>query len=346
MDLFNTPTLLLRWKLLATSPSLSVMVECPATSVLVDAAVMFCCTCHKFMCTTGQYCHNRVPTLSHHSTVKLDKEVATVLPTLMKPTEPCCSQPGHKKLELDFYCETCKCSICRYCITAHHKGHSISEMSAAAEARRDEMKGSLQCVQEVAPTLASAISANVKMVERLEISKQEAEVAIVKAFEQLSEALDQRKKALLSDLEAVLLSKTLSLMLQKEQLEWLQQNIGHCTEVTCHTLQTHTDHELVSLGELIPAELNTTLKKVEAMSLTPNQRTFFTVLTQANPVVKELSKFGELVDLTPAPSKSICTFRSVTMVNTQYHVNVEARTFSEEWYPCGSLQVAAELRPK
>ena len=207
-------------------------------------------------------------------------------------------------------------------------------------------RGSLKRSQEVAAALAGAIDANVRMIRQLETSKQEAESSVAKAFERLSEALEERRKALLSDLEAVLLSKTLSLTLQKEHFQRLQQEVAHCVEVTSHCLQSHTDHEMVSLGELIPTELNATTTKVEKMSLTPNQRTFFTVSTKADSVLRELSDFAEIVDLSPAPSNSICIFKSVTMVNMQYHVELETRTSSEERYPCGGLQVKAELRPK
>lgn len=311
-----------------------------------DAAMVFCCTCRKYMCSTGEYCHNRVPSLFHHSMVKLDKESAAILPTLIKPMEPICSQSGHKKLELDFYCKTCSCSICRCCTVAHHKDHSVTELSSIAEAFRGAMQGSLQRSQQVSTTLADAINTNVRMIHQLETSKQETEVSIGKAFEQLLVKLEERKKTLLSELEATLLSKTLSLTLQKEMFERLQHDIAHCTQTTVHTLQTHTDNELVSVGELMSSELKARLEAVESMSLTPNQRTFFAASMQADSALNELSKFGAIMSLTPAPNKSTCTFKPVTMVNTTYRVNMETRMVDGEKYPCGGLQVKAELGPK
>lgn len=311
-----------------------------------DAAMVFCCTCRKFMCSTAEYCHNRVPALLHHSMVKLNKDSASILPTLIKPMEPVCSQSGHKKLELDFYCKTCGYSICRCCMVAHHRDHSVAELSIFAEASRCAMQGSLHRSQQVFTTLTDAINANIRMVHQLETSKQETEVSIGNAFEQLLVKLEERKKALLSDLEATLLSKTMALTLQKEMLEHLQRDIAHCTQATSHTLQTHTDHELVSLGELMSSELNARLEEVESMSLTPNQRTFFAASMQADSVINEVSKFGTIVELSPSPDKSRCTFKPITMVNTAYHIDVETRTINDKKYPCGGLQVRAELRPK
>ena len=52
------------------------------------------------------------------------------------------------------------------------------------------------------------------------------------------------------------------------------------------------------------------------------------------------------MDLSPSPSECTCVFKSVFMVNRKYHVRVETKTSKGERYPCGGLQVKAELRPK
>ena len=226
-----------------------------------------------------------------------------------------------------------------------HKDHNITELSTVAEADRHEMRGTLQCAQGVVSTLAGAIDANKKMMQQVETSKQEAGLAIIQAFKQLMETLEERKKLLLMELETIALSRTTSLTLQKEQLEKIQHDISHYTEVTSHILQTHTDHEVVALGGLVPTELKATLKKVENVSLTPNPHSYLCATLQSNSLAKVLSEFGGVVDLSPSPSECTCTFKSVSRVNRKYHVKVETKTSKGERYPCGGLQVKAELRP-
>ena len=313
-----------------------------------DPAVVFCCSCHMFMCTFGQECHNRVPWphLSQHNVIGLDRESATLLPTLIAPTEHHCSYPKHKKQELFFYCKTCNCFICQLCVMAVHKDHNVTDLSSVAEADRDEMRGTLQCAQEVVSTLAGAIDANKKMMQQVETSKQEAKHAIIQTFKQLMETLEERKKVLLMELETIALSKTTSLTLQKEQFEKIQHDISHYTEVTSHILQTHTDHEVVALGGLVPTELKATLKKVENMSFTPNPCSYLSAALQIDSFAKVLSEFGRIVDLSPSPSECTSAFKSVSMVNRKYHVGVDTKTSKGERYPCGGLQVKAELRPK
>ena len=311
-----------------------------------DPAVVFCCSCRMFMCKGDQECHNRAPHLSQHNVIGLDRESATLLPTLIKPTEHHCSHPKHKKLDLDFYCKTCSCFICKLCFMAVHKDHNITQLFTLAEADRDEMRGTLQCAQEVVSTLAGAIDDNKKMMQQVETSKQEAELAIIQTFKQLMETLEERKEVLLMELETIALSKTTSLTLQKEQFEKIQHEISHYTEVTFHILQTHTDHVVIALGGLVPTELKATLKKVENVSLTPYQRSYLFATLQIDSLAKVLSEFGEVADLSPSPSECTCAFKSVSRVNRKYHVKVETKTSKGERYPCGGVQVKAELRPK
>ena len=341
----RTSILDLRWRLLVTCPSLPVALECLVPSVYKDA-VVFCCSCHMFMCKGGQECHNRAIPLSQHNVIGLDQESATLLPTLLKPTEHHSSDPKHKKLDLDFYCTTCRCFVNQLCVMILHKDHNITELSTVAEADRDEMRGTLQCAQEVVSTLAGAIDANKKMMQQVETSKQEAELAIIQTFKQLMETLEERKKVLLMELETIALSKTTSLTLQKEQFEKIQRDISHYIEVTSHILQTHTDHEVVALGGLVPTELKATLKKVENVSLTPNPHSYLFATLQLDSLAKVLSEFGGVVDLSPSTSECTSAFKSVSRMNRKYHVKVETKTSKGERYPCGGLQMKAELRPK
>ena len=116
--------------------------------------------------------------------------------------------------------------------------------------------------------------------------------------------------------------------------------------MTPHILQTHTDHEVVALRGLVPIELKATLKKVENVSLTPNQCSYLTATLQTDSLAKVLSEFGRIVDLSPSPSKCTCTSKSVSRVNRKYDVKVETKTSKGERYPCGGVQVKAEQRPK
>ena len=311
-----------------------------------DTAVAFCYSCCQFMCAFGELSHKRLSHLYHHSTVQLDQEVAAQIPTAMKQTDRYCPKPKHKKQELDFYCNTCSSVVCILCTVVLHKGHNITELSTIAENHREEMREAQHSAQEFMSKLARAIDANDKMIQQVEDSQQEVELAIEHTFTQLMRTLEARKTALLSELKVMSLTKTTPLLHRKEQFEEIQQEICRYSAMNSDILQTHTDHEIVALKKVVHTELNTILKENETAFTTPNQYCCFVFSAPKDEALSELSKFGNVVDLLPAPHTSKCTFESVAEVNMQFLAKVETMSSNGEMYPCGGLQVEAELRPK
>ena len=309
-------------------------------------AVVFCCTCRQFLCQLCHDHHKHSRQLSKHSMVGLDQEGAKQLLTTTKPRDHHCSQPNHQDNKLNFYCETCKLLVCLYCITVAHTNHDVTDLSSVAKTHQMDIKGALGDAKVVVTKLSGAIDSNGRMIEQVEISKRNALLAINQAFEILQRTLEERKRTLLSEVEAISLSKTTALTLQKEQFEKIVEDIGHCTEVASHILQTHTDHEVVALGGLIPTELQAILKRAQTMSLAPNQHSYIYASVQTDNLVRELSKFGGVSAGSPSPSSSTWTSKSVAKVGTRFHVKLESKTSEGEGYPLGGVQVKAEMRSK
>ena len=309
-------------------------------------AVVFCCTCHHLLCKLCRDHHKHSKIFDRHQLVGLDKDSIKLLPSMMTPTEHFCSDTYHEKDKLKFLCETYQLMTCRDCTLVLHKDHRIADMCNIAKVHREAMKKALVCAQEVTSKLTRAIDDIGKVAERVEISRENATLNITQAFEQLHQTIEERKKTLLSEVESISLFKTTALTLQKEQMMKMKYEISPYSEMTSHILQTHTDHEMVALGDLLPTELNVMLKKVENVSLTPNQSGDIHVSLHINPLIKELSVFGHVMDSSSSPSQSTWSSESVAKVKKMYYVKVESMTSIGERYPYGGLQIKAELRPK
>ena len=299
-------------------------------------AVVFCCTCGQFLCTLCHEHHKHNKIFHHHQMVGLDQESVRLLPSIMTSTE----QHHH---ETKIYCETCQCLVNRDSAPVLHNQHRFADVCNIAKVHRDEMRKALVCAQEMTSKLTSAIGDKDKMAEQVETSRENATLLINQAFEQLHQAIEKRKKTLLSEMEAISLSKTTAMSPQKEQLVKIQDEIGRYTEMTSHILQTHTDHEVVALGDLLPAELKATLKKVEEVSLSTSD---IHVTLQTDALMKELSIFGHAMASPPSPSQSTWFSKSAARMDKVYSVKVETKSSEGERYPYGGLQVKAELRPK
>ena len=222
----------------------------------------------------------------------------------------------------------------------------MKEISTVAKTHQIEITGALEDARELVTKLTGAMDENNRMIEHVEISKRNASLAINNAFETLQQTLEERKKTLLSELEAISLSKTTALTLQKEQFEKMIGDIGHYTDMASHILQTHTDHEIVALGGLIPTELQATLKRVQTIYLTPNQESSITVSVQTDDLIQKISKLGHLLDFYLSPSSSTWTSTSVAKVGARYHVKVQSKTSKEEECPHGGVEVKGEMRSK
>eukprot|EP00731_Ephydatia_muelleri_P032681 Em0024g225a len=185
----------------------------------------------------------------------------------------------------------------------------------------------------------TAIDANGKMAEQVYTSKENATLIITQAFEQLHQTIEERKNTLLSEMEAISISTTTALTLQKEQLMKMQDEIGRYTDMTSHILQTHSDHEMAALGDQLATEFKATLKKVENVSLTPNQSSDIDVsLLHIDSLINQLSIFGDVMD-SASPSQSTWSSESVAKVKERYCVKVESMTSKGERYPYGGPQV-------
>ena len=218
----------------------------------------------------------------------------------------------------------------------------MKEISTVAKTHQIEITGALEDAREVVTKLIGAMDENNRMIEQVEISKRNASLAINNAFETLQQSLEERKKTLLSELEAISLSKTTALTIQKEQFEKMVGDIGHYTDMASQILQTHTDHEIVALGGLIPTELQATLKRVQTISLTPNQHSNITVSVQTDDLIQKLSTLGQYL----SPSSSTWMSTSVARVGARYHVKVQSKTSKGEEYPHGGVEVKGEMRSK
>ena len=308
-------------------------------------AVVFCCMCRQFLCKLCRDHHSSSRRFSKHKIVLLDQEGARQLHTTMKPRDHYCSQPNHDGNK-NFYCETCSLLVCLHCTTATHITHTVKEISTVAKTYQMEITEALEDAREVVTKLTGAMDENNRMIENVEISKRNASLAINNAFETLQQTLEERKKTLLSELEAISLSKTTALTLQKEQFEKMVGDIGHYTDMASQILQTHTDHEIVALGGLIPIELQATLKRVQTISLTPNQHSNITVSVQTDDLIPKLSKFGNLFEFYLSASSSTWMSTSVAKVGTRYDVIIQSKTSEGAEYPHGGVEVKGEMRSK
>eukprot|EP00731_Ephydatia_muelleri_P034552 Em0065g13a len=274
-----------------------------------------------------------------------DMNSLKLLPSLMKPTDHLCSQRDHEAKVLKFYCKTCQLLTCRDCTLFCHKDHIVAEMCNMAKVHRDDMKEALGCAQEVVSKLPKAIDANYKNIQQIAKLTTETQLVINRSFEKRDHINEEKRKRLLSEIEAISLHKTTALTLQRKNLMKMQEEVGRYTEMTSNILQTHTDQELVALGHLVPTELKAILKRVP-ISQNQSRDTYIYVPLNTNILNTALCRFSHEMGLSLSPSQSTWSSESVAKVKEMYCLKVETMSTEGQRYPFGGLQVKAELKPK
>eukprot|EP00731_Ephydatia_muelleri_P007133 Em0003g1381a len=207
--------------------------------------------------------------------------------------------------------------------------HNIAELSTIPTSRRSALEEILAKAREAVARVTGTIDARNKV-------RDDVHLVIDQAFKSLHEALELRKATLLSELESILLSKTTALTLEKEKVEKI--------EVTSSILLTHTDDEIAALGACIQTEQSAMLKRMEHISLVLNTHNDISAVLQTDGLIRELSKFGCISDLSLTPSSSTWTSTSQAKVKTAFLVKVESKTSNGEVCPHGGLQLKAEMR--
>lgn len=125
----------------------------------------------------------------------------------------------HAKEILDFYCEDCEVLICHKCISESHAHHRRSSLQEANEQYSELLHGLLS----KAHPLAGSISEAIKNISFVSISIQERSktisVEIIEFVSSQMKALQEHKRLLLLQLEAVKNQKVSTLDLQLEELK-------------------------------------------------------------------------------------------------------------------------------
>ena len=209
--------------------------------------------------------------------------------------------------------------------------HNIAELSTIPTSRRSALEEILANAREALARVTGAIDVHVRNKVRDDVH-----LVIDQAFKTLNQELEMRKTTLLSELESILLSKTTALTLEKEKVEKI--------EVASRILLTHTDDEIATLRGYIQTELSAMLKRIEHTFLVLNTHNDISAVVQTDGLIRELSKFGCISDLSLTPSSSTWTSTSVAKVKTDFEVKVESKTSNGEVCPHSGLQMKAEMR--
>ena len=314
-------------------------VSCEACVSSSGPIVAFCTDCREFLCKRCTDYHRDTRRTMKHDLVEVGAKKTADFTKNIKPRDFYCTKPKHEGEVLKFYCETCQQLVCRDCILIEHKDHRHVNLSKVTKSHKDEMKSLLDPAGEAMATLDDAMGNCGKMIQQVQSRSKAVDASINQVFDRLKEALEERRKKLLAKSKEVCTSKVTALTLQQEDLQRQQQEIKMYANAIKDGLQTFSDEEVVTLGRLLPTELQNTLKRFRDTSLQLHESDAMPTSLEPAALLDSIAQFA---GCSPAHSTA-STHISRAIKGKEREFHIVTRYENGEPFDLGGEDVKAEL---
>ena len=229
-------------------------------------------------------------------------EVDVTCPTPSSKTPIGCSE--HNKAH-KLYCETCDELICWKCAIrgGKHEGHDYKEVVEAFTKYKEEMKLSLEPMEEKLKNVNKALTELDGQCDEISYKQETVEANIHDATRQLFEFLSVRKTELISQLHKLTQDKLKCLAFQKNEIETIQAQLSSCLDFVKESLKTESQAEVLKMKTTIVNQVKelTTLFQPEALK--PNTKADIT-FSASQEVTALCQSYGTVYAAQdPCPSK-------------------------------------------
>ena len=199
-----------------------------------DPVVALCVDCELYLCQDCNKYHSKKN--SQHNIVPLGDA----------SSEKVLYCPGHRKNELDYYCETCDKLLCIYCATKkEHAEHTHELLNKMAAKHRGMVAEIIAPVEEMSKNLSKAEANIVSTQEKIKEQASELDQEIDKCYIEQLQELNERHKQLKKQLHDAVSEKEKALKEQLNDVTALQDELTGIKELR-EGLEKTPDHKVFS----------------------------------------------------------------------------------------------------
>ena len=159
--------------------------------------------------------------------------------------------PKHRGEHLKLFCESCDGFICRDCTILDHKGHDYLFAKDAGKKHRDELMRCLVQVKVAAVEEETTLEVFASMKSKIESRTNEVVRDVTIEFDNLIEALVERKQSLLEQVEEIKKKKLNAIACQENNVRLLMNTVNFVEKF----IENGTNSEVLSLGRTIKSRL-------------------------------------------------------------------------------------------
>ena len=230
----------------------------------------------------------------------VEVDVTCPTPSIKAPIS--CSEHNRER---ELYCETCEELICWKCVIrgGKHEGHDYKELVEAFTKYKEEMKSSLEPVEEKLKNVNKALTELDGRCDEISHQQTEVEANIHNAIRQFHEFLSVRKTELISQLYQITQGKLKCLATQRDEIETIQAQLNSCLNFVKESLKTENKAEVLKMKTTIVKQVKELTTPFQPNVLKPNTEADITFSTSQE-VTTLCQNYGTVYAAQdPCPSK-------------------------------------------
>ncbi|NXX49855.1 TRIM3 protein, partial [Tricholaema leucomelas] len=206
---------------------------------------------------------------------------------------------------MEFYCEPCETAMCQECTGGEHRGHRTVPLRDVLQQHKAALQLQLDAVRARLPQLSAAIGLVSEISRQLGERRAEAAAEIGATFQELEEALRQRRAALERDLEATCAAKQKVLSAQLEALRQGQAHIASSLRLTERVLERGSAPEVL----LVRKQMWERLAELAAQRLPeqPHENAQLDYCADPEPLRQGIRALGTLVTTSATAHQTVAT---------------------------------------
>ena len=189
------PNTVLADKVASLKPQPNKCVQCDSSQV-----VIFCTDCNGYLCQQCEGAHRRMTTFKSHLSKLVPIDQASTRHILKSKEFKC---PKHSDLDelMSVYCIDCQVVICRDCALYFHQRHQFKPAEQAADEVKKKLKSTVSLAVKQLKVFQTHSQSIAKVEEHVTSYPDKLKTFITQKFDGLKQELENRKQALLREVD-------------------------------------------------------------------------------------------------------------------------------------------------
>ena len=213
-----------------------------------DAAQSRCNECGVFLCQFCTESHKRSRSTKHHELLTMEELKSSPASQTIAEKMRCSK---HKEEIIKLFCKTCQTTICRDCTIVDHQGHKYGFVEEVAVDEKEKINEDLNRVKQRKTLVLEGIVNLQKFNESLQAKKKSTVSEIHQHFDELTKAMEYRKREMVEKATSLTNSKQKQLHAQLEILEMALASCESSIEFTEQAFKNGNNVQILSMEKYI-----------------------------------------------------------------------------------------------